>query len=120
MSKMGISTLRSYRSSQIFEAVGVHRDVIDRYFAGTTSRIGGIGIGEIAEEVLIPHRKAFTEVHLRRSSRKEFYSLQEKRRKARMESETISLLQWSTRTGDRDKFREYSMLATPTMHHIGF
>ena len=60
MSKMGISTLRSYRSSQIFEAVGIHTDVIDKYFAGTTSRIGGIGMAEIAEEVLIPHRKAFS------------------------------------------------------------
>ena len=61
MSKMGISTLRSYRSSQIFEAVGIHPDVINRYFAGTNSRIGGIGMNEIAEEVLIPHRKAFSE-----------------------------------------------------------
>jgi glutamate synthase (NADPH/NADH) large chain len=61
MSKMGISTLRSYRSSQIFEAVGIHQDVINRYFAGTVSRIGGIGMSEIAEEVLIPHRKAFNE-----------------------------------------------------------
>jgi glutamate synthase (NADPH/NADH) large chain len=59
MSKMGISTLRSYRSSQIFEVVGVHNDVIDKYFGGTISRIGGIGMSEIAEEVLIPHRKAF-------------------------------------------------------------
>ena len=48
MSKMGISTLRSYRSSQIFEAVGIHQDVIDRYFEGTVSRIGGIGLDEIA------------------------------------------------------------------------
>ena len=67
MSKMGISTLRSYRSSQIFEAVGIHTDVIDKYFAGTTSRIGGIGMDEIAEEVLIPHRKAFSHTeHCRR------------------------------------------------------
>ncbi len=59
MSKMGISTLRSYRSSQIFEAVGIHQDVIGKYFEGTITRIGGIGMEEIAEEVLIPHRKAF-------------------------------------------------------------
>jgi glutamate synthase (NADPH/NADH) large chain len=57
MSKMGISTLRSYRSSQVFEAVGIHQDLIDRYFQGTVSRIGGIGLYEIAEELLIPHRK---------------------------------------------------------------
>jgi len=111
MSKMGISTLRSYRSSQIFEAVGVHRDVIDRYFAGTTSRIGGIGIGEIAEEVLIPHRKAFTEVHLPEILTEGVYSYRKNGEKHGWNPETISLLQWSTRTGDRDKFREYSMLA---------
>ena len=74
MSKMGISTLRSYRSSQIFEAVGIHTDVIDKYFAGTTSRIGGIGMAEIAEEVLIPLRKAFNHrrATCRRSSLKGF------------------------------------------------
>jgi len=61
LSKMGISTLRSYRAAQIFEAVGVDPRVVDRYFEGTISRIGGIGLEEIAEELLIPHRKAYTE-----------------------------------------------------------
>ncbi len=61
LSKMGISTLRSYRSAQIFEAIGIHTDVINKYFAGTVSRIGGIGMEEIAQEVLIPHRKAYSE-----------------------------------------------------------
>ena len=50
MSKMGISTLRSYRSGQVFEAVGLNSDLIDRYFPGTASRIGGIGLEEIATE----------------------------------------------------------------------
>ena len=111
MSKMGISTLRSYRSSQIFEAVGVNRNVIDRYFAGTTSRIGGIGLGEIAEEVLIPHRKAFTEDHLPEILTEGVYSYRKNGEMHGWNPETISLLQWSTRTGDRDKFREYSKLA---------
>ena len=57
MSKTGISTLRSYRSAQLFEAVGIHNDVIDRYFEGTASRIGGLGMEEIAAELLIPHGK---------------------------------------------------------------
>ena len=50
MSKMGISTLRSYRSSQLFEAVGLNRDLIDEFFPGTVSRVGGIGLEEIAAE----------------------------------------------------------------------
>lgn len=50
MSKMGISTLRSYRSAQLFEAVGLHESLVDKYFTGTASRIGGIGIDEIAAE----------------------------------------------------------------------
>ena len=50
MSKMGISTLRSYRSSQLFEAVGLNRELIDEFFPGTVSRVGGIGLDEIAAE----------------------------------------------------------------------
>src|SRR5664279_4271484 len=58
-SKMGISTLRSYHGSQIFEVVGISKDVVDRYFNGTVSRIEGIGLKEIAEEAVIPHKTAF-------------------------------------------------------------
>ncbi|HBC79087.1 MAG TPA: glutamate synthase large subunit [Bacteroidales bacterium] len=111
MSKMGISTLRSYRSSQIFEAVGIHPDVIDNYFYGTTTRIGGIGISEIAEEVLIPHRKAFEEVHLQEILTEGVYSFRKYGENHAWNPETISLLQWSTKTGDKDKFREYSRKA---------
>jgi len=59
MSKMGISTLRSYHSAQQFEAVGLDREVIDRYFTGTASRIGGSDLGVIAREALARHRAAF-------------------------------------------------------------
>jgi glutamate synthase (ferredoxin) len=59
MAKMGISTIQSYRGAQIFEAVGLGRQVIERYFTRTSSRIEGIGITEIAEEVLRRHRHAF-------------------------------------------------------------
>jgi glutamate synthase (NADPH/NADH) large chain len=111
MSKMGISTLRSYRSSQIFEAVGIHKDVIDKYFSGTSSRIGGIGIPEIAEEVLRPHGKAFTEIRLPEIFTEGIYAYRNHGEHHAWNPETISLLQWSTRTGDREKFREYSRLA---------
>ena len=56
MSKMGISTLRSYHGSQIFEAIGISSDTINKYFTGTDSRIGGIGLDEIAREALISHQ----------------------------------------------------------------
>ncbi len=59
MSKMGISTLRSYHGAQIFEAIGISKDVTDRYFSGTDSRIGGIGHDEIAREALIMHNAAY-------------------------------------------------------------
>ena len=111
MSKMGISTLRSYRSSQIFEAVGIHKDVIDKYFAGTTSRIGGISFKEIAEEVLIPHRKAYAEEGLPEIFTEGIYSFRKHGEKHAWNPETIALLQWSTKTADRAKFSEYSRQA---------
>jgi glutamate synthase (NADPH/NADH) large chain len=110
MSKMGISTLRSYRSSQIFEAVGIHPDVIDKYFAGTTSRIGGIGMAEIAEEALIPHRRAFTEEQMPEILTEGVYSFRKHGEKHAWNPETIAVLQWSTSTGDRVKFKEYAKL----------
>lgn len=59
MSKMGISAVQSYHGAQVFEAVGLRQDVIDDYFTGTASRVGGIGLDIIAEEVLMRHRAAF-------------------------------------------------------------
>jgi glutamate synthase domain-containing protein 2/glutamate synthase domain-containing protein 1/glutamate synthase domain-containing protein 3 len=61
ISKMGISTVRSYSGAQIFEAVGLERPMIDRYFTGTTSRIGGIGLEVLAIETLARHRRAYPE-----------------------------------------------------------
>ena len=61
MSKMGISTLRSYRGAQLFEAIGLGRDVIEKYFTGTSSRIGGIGLKEISHEAIVRHKAAFAE-----------------------------------------------------------
>src|SRR5574341_1249086 len=59
LSKMGISTIKSYFGAQIFEAVGLGRPLIDRYFCGTASRIGGIGLDEIAGEARARHLAAF-------------------------------------------------------------
>ncbi len=60
-SKMGISAIQSYHGAQVFEAVGLRQDVIDDYFTGTASRVGGIGMDVVAKEVLIRHRAAFVE-----------------------------------------------------------
>jgi glutamate synthase (NADPH) large chain len=121
MSKMGISTLRSYRSSQIFEAVGIHSDVIDKYFAGTTSRIEGIGMAEIAEEVLIPHRKAFNNGEQQPEILTEgVYSYRKYGEHHAWNPETVSLLQWSTRTADYKKFKEYSRMVDADTASPGF
>jgi glutamate synthase domain-containing protein 1 len=61
MSKMGISTLRSYHGAQLFEAIGLGSSFVDEYFTGTSSRIGGIGLEEIAQEALARHKSAFEE-----------------------------------------------------------
>lgn len=120
MSKMGISTLRSYRSSQIFEAVGIHRDVTDKYFEGTVSRIGGIGMPEIAEEVLVPHRKAFVKDSMPEAFTEGVYSYRKHGEHHGWNPETISLLQWSTQTADYGKFKEYTRKADQDTARPGF
>src|SRR6185503_237456 len=59
MSKMGISAVSSYQGAQIFEAVGIDQVVIDNYFTGTSSRIRGVGLREIAEEAIARHQRAY-------------------------------------------------------------
>jgi glutamate synthase (NADPH) large chain len=120
MSKMGISTLRSYRSSQIFEAVGIHPDVINKYFEGTISRLGGIGMYEITEEVLIPHRKAFIEEQQPEILTEGVYSYRKNGEHHAWNPDTISLLQWSTRTGDYNKFKEYTKMVDDDTASPGF
>lgn len=120
MSKMGICTLRSYRSSQIFEAIGIHMDVIDKYFGGTTSKIGGIGMSEITEEVLIPHRKAFREEQQPDMLTEGVFSYRKNGEHHAWNPETIALLQWSTRTANYSKFKEYSKLVDADTASPGF
>ncbi|WP_035285243.1 MULTISPECIES: glutamate synthase large subunit [Clostridium] len=113
ISKMGISTIQSYRGAQIFEAVGINNEVVNKYFTNTVSRIGGISLKEIQEEVLIRHQNAF-----RKSNVNFEYILDSKGRdKLRSGKEehlynplTIHKLQQSTRTGNYEIFKEYSSL----------
>ena len=112
-SKMGISTLQSYQSSQIFEAVGISREVVARYFTNTVSRVGGIGLQEIAAMVDRNHSKAFDPLGL--DIDLELDSLGAHKARAGGEDHlynprTIHLLQQSTRLGDYERFKQYTAL----------
>ena len=110
-SKMGVSTIQSYQGSQIFEAIGINKDVIDKYFTNTVSRIGGIGLEDIAREVNFLHSKAFDpldleiDLSLDSSGSHKFRSGKEEHL---YDPNTIHLLQESTRRGDYNLFKEYS------------
>jgi glutamate synthase (NADPH) large chain len=108
LSKMGISTLRSYRSAQIFEAIGIKQEVVDKYFTGTSSRLEGIGLEEIAEEVLIPHRKAFSKDQADEFNSEGVYHYRKHGEHHAWNPESVALLQWSTRNNDYAKYKEYS------------
>lgn len=110
LSKMGISTLRSYRAAQIFESIGIHSSVINKYFEGTVSRIGGIGMEEISEEVLIPHRRAFTKDVHSLILTEGVYAYRKYGEHHAWNPESVALLQWSTRNNDYQKYKEYAAL----------
>ena len=111
-SKMGISTLQSYCSAQIFEAVGLNQGFVAKYFPGTVSRIGGAGLQEIATESLMRHHQAFAEqVDPNRDlDRGSEYSWRREGEAHLMNPEVIALLQHAVRSGSRDDFRRYSSL----------
>jgi len=112
ISKMGISTIQSYRAAQIFEAIGLHRKVVDRYFSWTASRIGGIGIDTIARETLLRHERAYParpvappelawggEYQWRRDGEYHLFN-----------PETVFRLQHATRSRRYEIFKEYTAL----------
>ena len=116
MSKMGISTLQSYRGAQIFEAIGLDQDFVDRYFTWTPSRIGGIGLDEIAEEVLTHHQRAYPDRSVR-SADLEWGGQYQWRREGEYHMynpETIHMLQYSTRANDYELFKKFSTAANET------
>ncbi|MBN2484434.1 MAG: glutamate synthase large subunit [Bacteroidales bacterium] len=110
LSKMGISTLRSYHGSQIFEAIGLDKEFTDKYFTGTDSRIGGISLPQIAEEALMKHREGFGEKAQGNGELQTegIYHYRVNGEKHGWNPETIGLLQWSTRTNDYSKYKEFS------------
>ncbi|MGZ5134319.1 MAG: glutamate synthase large subunit, partial [Flavitalea sp.] len=111
-SKMGISTLQSYQGAQIFEIIGLNRDVVDRYFTGATSRIGGMGLDEIAKETLSKHFYAFSkkDIPVDRLPVGGIYQWKRKGEFHLFNPQTIHLLQYSTRMNDYNTFKKYSKL----------
>ncbi len=112
MSKMGISTVASYTGAQAFEAVGIDKDVIDEYFSGTPTQLGGIGLEVIAEEVKLRHRRAYPEnpterVHRRLEVGGE-YAFRREGELHLFTPEVVFLLQHATRTGRYEVFQNYS------------
>ena len=112
MSKMGISTYQSYCGAQIFDAVGLSRELVDKYFTGTKGAIEGIGINEIAEETVRRHSAAFGDEPILRNALDVGGELAYRQRGEEhfWTPETISLLQHAVRAGDYAKFKQYSAI----------
>lgn len=126
MSKMGISTIKSYRGAQIFEALGISREVIDRYFTRTDSRIGGIGLDTIALEAQMRHRQAFPGIRLNGQVLEEEgqYKWRRNGEYHMYNPETVHLLQFATKIGDYGLYKEYAKRLDeqqdpyPTLRHL--
>ena len=118
--KMGISTIQSYQGSKIFEALGIDKDVIDKYFTNTVSRIGGISIKDIENDVNTLHSAAYDPLGLETD-----VTLDSKgRHKMRSGADahlynpaTIHLLQQSTKRGDYEMFKQYTSLVDEEEKH---
>jgi glutamate synthase (NADPH/NADH) large chain len=109
LSKMGISTLRSYHGAQIFEAIGISQPIIDKYFTGTSSKIGGVGFEELAREAELFHKKAFATTNTNELLNSTgAYAYRKYGEKHGWNPETIGLLQWATSQGDYSKFKEFT------------
>ncbi len=120
MSKMGISTVQSYRGAQIFEAIGLNEEIIDRYFTKTASRIGGVGVGEIAEESLSHHARAYPERDggLDQLDLGGQYQWRRDGEYHLFNPDTVFKLQHATRTGRFDIFREYTHAVNEQSEHM--
>ncbi|MCX8482162.1 MAG: glutamate synthase large subunit, partial [Crocinitomicaceae bacterium] len=111
-SKMGISTLQSYQGAQIFEIIGINKEVVNRHFTGAISRIDGMGLDEIAKEILAKHDLAFAKKSSPVDRLTEGGVYQWKRRGEfhLFNPQTIHLLQHSTKANDYASFKKYSKL----------
>lgn len=118
---MGISTIQSYQGSQIFEAIGIGKDVIDEYFTGTVSRIGGITIKDIEENVDKLHTAAFDPLDLGVSDELESrgsHKFRSGKEEHLYNPQTIYMLQQATRTGDYELYKKYSHMISEEMDPV--
>ncbi len=112
-SKMGISTIQSYQGSKIFEAIGISEEVIDKYFTGVVSRVGGINLQDIAEHTDAQHSKAFDPLGLETDltiSSLGRHKMRAQGEQHRYNPQTIHMLQMATREGDYEKFKQYTAM----------
>ena len=107
MSKMGISTIRSYRGAKIFESIGLSEDLLKQYFGTEVSTVGGIGLKEIANDAIRLHKTAMKETPLQNQG---LFSWRRDGIRHAWNPETIANLQLATRTGSYKKFKEWSSL----------
>ncbi|MCR5886524.1 glutamate synthase large subunit [Hymenobacter sp. J193] len=112
-SKMGISTLQSYHGAQVFEILGINRAVVDQYFTGAVTRIGGLGLDEIAHETLFKHFQGFRTSTLEEQNLLPEGGVYQWRRRGeahQFNPETVHLLQHATRTGSYETYQRYARL----------
>ncbi|MEY4278907.1 MAG: hypothetical protein RL377_911, partial [Bacteroidota bacterium] len=111
-SKMGISTLQSYQGAQIFEIIGINKEVVNKHFTGATSRIEGMGLDEIAREILAKHNIAFPKktTEIDRLPVGGIYQWKRRGEAHLFNPQTIHALQHATSMGDYASFKKYSKL----------
>jgi glutamate synthase (NADPH/NADH) large chain len=107
-SKMGISTLQSYHGSQVFEILGIHKEVVDQYFVGGVSRIGGLGLDEIAREALSKHINGFKGDAQHLLSEGGIYQWKRRGESHLFNPVTVHLLQHATKSGDYQTYKKYA------------
>ncbi len=120
-SKMGISTLQSYRGAQVFEAIGLNRDLVEKYFTGTASRIEGIGLEVLAREALAKHAYAFGSTASESETELQVggdYQYRTKGEYHLLNPETISKLQHAVREKRFETFEEYAELIDQQNKHL--
>ena len=114
MSKMGISTVASYTGAQVFEAIGLSHELVDEYFAGTVSRLGGVGLDQLAGEVALRHAKAYPDRPIELAHRQldvgGEYQWRREGEYHLFNPETVFRLQHATRTRRYEIFKEYTRL----------
>ncbi len=112
ISKMGISTIQSYCGAQIFEAIGLNKKLINKYFTATPSRIGGIGVEEVAEEMIRRHQNAYPEgnAYDEMLDQGGSYAWRKEGEHHQLNPQTIAMLQHSVRSGDFKLYKKYAAL----------